>query len=261
MTAHDVSHIEVYVRDKNSVIRRLVREFGFVRVADSVEVDRSSVLLRRGDVSVVVTSGWATRRARGPHEDRIADIAVTCDDVGATQDAALAVGATVTRSARGHVIVSGIGDVTCTLMPADTRTGLPADGRNWVPDHRRPADRDRTAAAPVTLRFDLTVPKAHARFYNEVLHNRILNTEIPNGKPLHGKPLNSRPLSSRPLSSKPLNPASTAPDASRTAPVGDPVRTPAPDGHTLALRSASGRVSAVLVADTPHTRHSSKESR
>lgn len=170
MTTHDVSHIEIYARDKIPVIRRLVSALGFTRVADSVEVDRSSVLLRRGDVRVVVTSGWATCPWGSRPAERVAEIAVLCEDVNATRDAALAAGATVTRSAQGHPIVSGIADVTCTLLPAGARTGFPSDGRNWVPNSPQTTHRDAPGATHVALRFDPTVPDQQAAFYRDVLN-------------------------------------------------------------------------------------------
>jgi 4-hydroxymandelate synthase len=169
MKARDVSHIEIYARDKTPVMRFLVTALGFVRVADSVEVDRSSVLLTCGDVRVVVTSGWATCRSRHAREERIADIAVTCDDVNAVRDVALAAGGTVTRSARGYPVVSGIGDVTYTLLPAGARSDLPGDGRNWVPNTPQAEQPDPDGPDHMTLRLDLEFPDKHAAFYRDVL--------------------------------------------------------------------------------------------
>ncbi|AVH54686.1 MULTISPECIES: hypothetical protein [Streptomyces] len=170
MKAQDVSHIEIYARDKKPVMRRLVSDLRFVRVADSVEVDRSSVLLRRGNAQVVITSGWATRRAGSRHQERIADIAVACDDVDATRNAALAAGATVTLSAQGNPIVSGIGDVTYTLLPAGTRAGFLPDGRNWVPSPPQAAQPEPDGPDHVTLRLDMEIPDNHAAFYRNVLN-------------------------------------------------------------------------------------------
>ncbi|MEU6540683.1 hypothetical protein [Streptomyces sp. NPDC047000] len=177
MTARDVSHVEIYTRDKSPVIHRLVSGLGFTRVADCVEVDRSSVLLTRGGAGVVVTSGWAACFTR-PHHRRAGDVGVRCDDVTAVREAALAAGAAVTRSAQGHPVVSGIGPVTCTLLPAAPHTGFLPDGRTWVPCTPRPS---RTAGtrpswtAPddgdehLELRLDGRMPDRHAAFYRDVL--------------------------------------------------------------------------------------------
>ncbi|MCW7941477.1 4-hydroxyphenylpyruvate dioxygenase [Streptomyces hygroscopicus] len=132
MVAHDIAYVELYTRDKVSTVDYFVSAMGFTRVADSVEVDRSSVLLRQGEVQLVVTSGRGIWKFLDEHGDGIADIAMTCDDVETSADAAAAAGARVTRSAQGLPLVSGFGDVSHTLIPAEGPTiGLPV-GRNWV---------------------------------------------------------------------------------------------------------------------------------
>ncbi|MER6129257.1 VOC family protein [Streptomyces sp. NPDC001795] len=132
MAVHDIAYVELYTRDKVSALDYLVSAMGFTRVADSVEFDRSSVLLRQGEVQLIVTSGRGIWTFLDEHGDGVADIALICDDVRTTSDAATAAGATVTTFAKRGPVVSGVGDVCHTLLPADdSATGLPV-GRNWV---------------------------------------------------------------------------------------------------------------------------------
>ncbi|MEU2064757.1 4-hydroxyphenylpyruvate dioxygenase [Streptomyces sp. NPDC013455] len=134
MAVQDIAYIELFTRDKLVAVDYFVSAMGFTRVADSVEIDRSSILLRQGDVQLVVTSGRGIWKFLDDHGDGIADIAMTCRDVAATREAALRAGAEPVVSMRGNTVVSGFGDVVHTLLPAG---GNPADGlppgRNWIP--------------------------------------------------------------------------------------------------------------------------------
>ncbi|WP_406302565.1 4-hydroxyphenylpyruvate dioxygenase [Streptomyces sp. NBC_00885] len=140
MAVRDVAYVELYTKDKISTVDHLVSAMGFTRVADSVEVDRSSVLLRQGEVLLVVTSGWGTWKFLDDHGDGIADIAVACEDVPTTRDAALKAGANVTTSPQGNPVVPAFGGVHHTLVPVPARAGdaLPA-GRRWTPTPGAPA--------------------------------------------------------------------------------------------------------------------------
>jgi 4-hydroxymandelate synthase len=130
----DIAYVELFTRDKLAAVDYFVSAMGFTRVADSVEVDRSSILLGQGDVRLVVTSGRGIWKFLDEHGDGIANIAMTCDDVAATRDAALLAGAKPVVSLRGDTVVSGFGGVVHTLVPAvgDTADRLPP-GRNWMP--------------------------------------------------------------------------------------------------------------------------------
>lgn len=133
MAVHDIAYIELYTRDKVSMIDYFVSALGFTRIADSVETDRSSVLLRQGSVQLVLTSGRGVWKFINDHGDGVADIALTCDDVTASAAAAAAAGATVTTSAYGPPIASGFGDVAHSLVHVGVSpSGMPP-GRNWVP--------------------------------------------------------------------------------------------------------------------------------
>ncbi|MFF5537769.1 VOC family protein [Streptomyces cinerochromogenes] len=171
MTVRDIAHVELYTRDKISAVRHYVATRGFVQVADCVEVDRSSALLRRGEAQLVITSGWATRGFLARNGEGVADVAVTCGDVAATVEAARAYGATVTHGPQGAPVVSGPGDVVHTLLPepAPGARALPA-GRTWIP-YPEPAP---SAAPPEALhRVVLGMPAdllgPYAAFCKDVL--------------------------------------------------------------------------------------------
>ncbi|MGW1228904.1 4-hydroxyphenylpyruvate dioxygenase [Streptomyces sp. NPDC001478] len=169
MVVQDIAYVELFTKDKRSTTDYFVNALGFTRVADSVEVDRSSVLLRQGDVQVVVTTGRATWRFCDEHGDGIADIAMTCDDVTATRDAALSAGARAETSPRGDTVVSGFGDVVHTLVPAPAstaerfpprRTWVPLDGPHHPPGRVTSLDHVAVCLSGGTL-------DAYARFYQD----------------------------------------------------------------------------------------------
>ncbi|MET9888415.1 VOC family protein [Streptomyces sp. NPDC006430] len=146
MAVRDISHVELYTRDKVATVRFLVSTMGFTRVADSVAVDRSCVLLRQGDVQIVVTSGWITGKWLSEHGGGVVDIAVTCDDVSETVRAALAAGAKVTHSPQGNPVVSGWGGVSHTLLSAATAgSAVPPAGHKWTASPGAPAEPEGRA--------------------------------------------------------------------------------------------------------------------
>lgn len=133
MAVRDIAHVEMYTRDKVSTVEYFVSAMGFTRVADSVEVDRSSALLRQGELQLVVTSGRGVWKFLDEHGDGVADVAFTCDDVTVTHDSAVAAGAKSTGAPYGSPVVSGFGAVSHTLVPLldSPAATLPA-GRRWV---------------------------------------------------------------------------------------------------------------------------------
>ncbi|MFJ8335898.1 4-hydroxyphenylpyruvate dioxygenase [Streptomyces sp. NPDC094437] len=152
MPVHDIAHVELYTRDKVAAIDYFVSALGFTRTADRVEVDRSSALLRQGDLQLVVTSGPGIWKFLDRHGDGIADLALTCDDVQATRNAAIAAGARDAGSPHGAPAVSAFGDVTHTLLPATGRPpSAPPPGRPWTPT---PAPAPGPTAAPVIRLLD-----------------------------------------------------------------------------------------------------------
>ncbi|MET8183491.1 hypothetical protein [Streptomyces sp. NPDC005336] len=171
MTVPALSHVELYMKDKVPVVRHLVWNRGYGRMADSVEVDRSSVLLARGEDRLIVTSGWATRGFMLRYGEGIADIAVLCDDVAAIADAALAAGATVGYSLQGDPVVSGIGNVVHTLRPlARHGFGTPLTGRVWVPfDEPFEPEADGGKPSRFVLHLDPDELERYAEFCVNVL--------------------------------------------------------------------------------------------
>lgn len=137
MAVHSIAYVELYTKDNVSAVDHFVSAMGFTRIADSVEVDRTSVLLGQGDVRLVITSGRGLWKFLDEHGDGVADIALACEAASVTEiaEAAGAAGAAVTTSSYGSTVVAGFGDVSHSLVPAAAGTGpvLPP-GRNWVFD-------------------------------------------------------------------------------------------------------------------------------
>ncbi|WP_181803803.1 4-hydroxyphenylpyruvate dioxygenase [Streptomyces shenzhenensis] len=133
MGVRDIEYVELYASESKSALDYFVESLGFVAVAESEEPGRQSVLLAQGRVRILLTTGPDTREFLDTHGDGIADIALSCDDVAATYEAAMAAGA---RSAAGPgeaPVVSGFGSVRHTLLPVPdaSGTGLPT-GRTWT---------------------------------------------------------------------------------------------------------------------------------
>ncbi|WOX07935.1 4-hydroxyphenylpyruvate dioxygenase [Streptomyces sp. N50] len=131
MAVQDIAYVELFTTDERATVDYFVSSMGFTRMAKSEDRERSSVFLRQGEVRLVVSSGPATWKFLDTHGDGIADIAMTCDDVAATRDAAVAAGVRVVDSEAGHPVVSGFGGVSHTLLPAAAGHG------DRLPDHSR----------------------------------------------------------------------------------------------------------------------------
>jgi 4-hydroxymandelate synthase len=137
--ARDIEYVELYASDARSVVGYFVHSLGFTQVARSAGDSTQSALLRQGTVQLLVTSGPGTRQFLDARGDGVADIALSCDDVAAVRAAAVAAGASVAGSGPGFQIVSGVGGIRHTLLPASAagRARLPA-GRTWIPALVRP---------------------------------------------------------------------------------------------------------------------------
>ncbi|MGW3290521.1 4-hydroxyphenylpyruvate dioxygenase [Streptomyces sp. NPDC001002] len=133
MGVRDIEYVELYASERKSAFDYFVSSMGFAAVAESEGRDTRSVLLRQGGVQILLTTGPGTREFLEVHGDGIADIAVTCDDVDATYDAALAAGARSVDGSGSARSVTGFGGVRHTLLPvgASGSDGLPPD-RAWT---------------------------------------------------------------------------------------------------------------------------------
>jgi 4-hydroxymandelate synthase len=133
VAALEIEYVELYSSDVQSAVDYFTLSFGFMQVAESVGHGRNSVLLRQGDVQLVVTAGPATEKFLDDHGDGIANVAFLCDDIHETRDMAVAAGASVAESVSGNPAVSGFGDVCHPLCPLSAASGtrLP-EGRNWI---------------------------------------------------------------------------------------------------------------------------------
>jgi 4-hydroxymandelate synthase len=143
MSVQDIEYIELYAANEKRIIDYFMSSLGFALVAESADNGRNSVLLRHGDLQIVVTSGRGTEEFLDAHGDGVADVALTCADVTATRDAVMAAGAVVAVSAAGHPVAPGFGGCRHTLLPATGHTGRrPPAGWRWtaarqVPDRAR----------------------------------------------------------------------------------------------------------------------------
>jgi 4-hydroxymandelate synthase len=128
----NIEYVELYVSDAEPAIDYFVSAMGFSRAGRSAGDGESSVVLRHGEVQLVITTGPATEVFLNAHGDGVADIAMACEDVAETLEAAVVAGASLISGKPGTVPVSGHGVARHTLLPvaAEPRTQLPP-GRSW----------------------------------------------------------------------------------------------------------------------------------
>ena len=84
---------------------------GLHPVAQSVDCGMRTMLLRQGEVQILLSNGPGTQEVLDAHGDGIADIALACDDIGATREAPVASGARIVGDVAGCPVVSGFGSV------------------------------------------------------------------------------------------------------------------------------------------------------
>lgn len=167
MAASGIEYVELYAQDKQAVVDYYVRSLGFAQIAESVADDHASALLRQGSVLLIVTGGREASEFVDAHGDGVFDIALTCDDVAATGEAARCAGASVITGPSGCPVVAGFGGVRHTLVPAPGQPGfrLPA-GRTWLPSPTRLGSQSRLREldhVAVCVRGGTLA--AHAEFY------------------------------------------------------------------------------------------------
>lgn len=129
MNVLGVDHLEFYVGDARQTAYFLCTAFGFrIRGQGGPQtglVDQRSLLLRHGDIHIVLTSGLTSDHPAteyvGRHGDGVAVIAMTADDVPATYARIVAGGARalaepISYEGATFASVSGFGDVTHRLV-------------------------------------------------------------------------------------------------------------------------------------------------
>jgi 4-hydroxymandelate synthase len=137
----DIAYLEFSAQNQDEVVDYFSRSFAFTAVATCDEPGKQATLLRQGRVRLIVSSGPAAAEFLGTHGDGISDIAFVCDDIAATVERAVAVGA----RRLGPATLSGFGDVRHTLLPSKPAIGARGsfpDGRRWVQLPRRDAGRE-----------------------------------------------------------------------------------------------------------------------
>ncbi|HTX85456.1 MAG TPA: 4-hydroxyphenylpyruvate dioxygenase [Streptosporangiaceae bacterium] len=133
MAARNIEYVELYASDRQSAIDYFTFSLGFTQVAESVDQGKHSVLLRQGDVQLIITAGPGTQEFLDAHGDGVADVALSCDDIVASRDAAVAAGALEVSSMPGELTVSVFGGICHTLCPISAEPGTPRPpGRTWI---------------------------------------------------------------------------------------------------------------------------------
>lgn len=138
-----IAYAELYARNVAETVEFFVEAFDFQAVAKATTADERSVLLRAGDIQLVITGSTAPRSKAdywiARHGDGVADIAVYCEDVSATLDRAMHAGLPVLQPARrGDTVrmtgmLGGIGALRHTLIdPAGHAVPVMPPGRPWV---------------------------------------------------------------------------------------------------------------------------------
>ncbi len=141
MAVRGIEYVELYANDRLSVVDYFTAAMGFAQIAEAADHDRDSALLRQGEAQLVVSAGPATRAFLDAHGDGVADVALTCDDVAASRDTAMAAGATAADAPCANPAVQAFGGVRHTLLPVAEAAG-----------HRLPPGRDWTAVPAVPSR-------------------------------------------------------------------------------------------------------------
>jgi 4-hydroxymandelate synthase len=139
MAVRGIEYVELYTNDKQPVVDYFTAAMGFTQIAQAVDHDRESALLRQGDAQLVVSAGPGTGDFLDAHGDGAVDVALTCDDVAASREMAVAAGAIAADSAPNPA-VQAFGGVRHSLLPVAEGTGhrLPP-GRSWTATAAEPA--------------------------------------------------------------------------------------------------------------------------
>lgn len=138
MHVSGIDHVEFYVADAELVTARLRAEYGMRVHGRIIAADHRSVLLRQGDIQLLVTEGTGGHPAAAfvaRHGDGPATIALATDDPDAALTEAVAEGAVPMATSlevappASQVRITGFGDVAHTFV----RPGEQADGMGAAP--------------------------------------------------------------------------------------------------------------------------------
>jgi 4-hydroxymandelate synthase len=142
MSVKAIDHVEWYVNDLERSVARLRHEFGFHVMGPHRGTGGRSMLLRHGQIMLVLTGAAAPGHPAAEfvrrHGDGVATIAFRTGDVQRAFERAVAAGARpIAAPASGTAVVSGFGDVTHRLVeradPAPARAD--DDGLLTALDH------------------------------------------------------------------------------------------------------------------------------
>src|ERR1700735_5367388 len=76
MAVRGIEYVELYPNDKQSVVDYFTAAMGFTQIAQAVDQDRESALLRQGDAQLVVLAGPGISDFLDAHGDGVVDVAV-----------------------------------------------------------------------------------------------------------------------------------------------------------------------------------------
>jgi 4-hydroxymandelate synthase len=133
MAVDNIEYIELFVADKQLAIEYFVSSLGFTWTAEHSNAGTCSSLLVQGDVTLILTAGTGTAQFLEQHGDGVAYIGLTCDDVAAAVDAAVAAGGRALEPVWDRPVVAPASGIRHTLAPRAAGHGnkMPA-GRVWT---------------------------------------------------------------------------------------------------------------------------------
>ncbi|MEO3972418.1 4-hydroxyphenylpyruvate dioxygenase [Streptomyces sp. CAU 1734] len=137
---YTIDYVELYVENLETAARGWRDAYGFAVAGESTGADHSSVALRHGDITLVLTTPLSDRHPASAylpaHGDGVADIALRTRDVSAAFASAVSGGARALRAPertpgdgpRATALIGGFGDVVHTLVEREPGApdGLPA---------------------------------------------------------------------------------------------------------------------------------------
>ncbi|HEX5116968.1 MAG TPA: 4-hydroxyphenylpyruvate dioxygenase [Pseudonocardiaceae bacterium] len=183
MRISGIDHVEFYVADADLATARLRAEYGMRVHGRTTAADHRSVLLRQGDIRLLVTEGTTDGHPAtafvAKHGDGPATIALATDDPDAALTEAVAAGAVPMATSleaappASQVRITAFGDVAHTFV----RPGSPAAQLGDVPE----PDADALDLLDVLDHVAVCVPGGElgptVRFYQDVLGFGLIFSE------------------------------------------------------------------------------------